>query len=131
MRPRGSSILEAIIASSILIIGLVGVAQLLTQGALNQRRGSQPVTNLLDAQQSLAEYTMFGYAGLTAGVFDGGTLTDVSGRTYTRIVTVDPDAGVGYPAYLITVRIEASQPGLSAPVVTTARTIISQSPDGG
>ena len=131
MRHHGSSLIEVMVASAILIIGLVGIVELLTKGALNNRRGIQPVSAMLNAQESLADYTLFGYSALSAGTFDGGIVYDSSGRRYGRIVTVEADAGVGYPAFLVTVRIESSDPGVTAPVVTTASTIVSMLPDGG
>lgn len=131
MKRRGSSLIEVMVASSILIVGLVGVVELLIQGAHNQRRGVQPVMASLSAQQVLTDYTMLGYPSLVAGTFDGGTRYDGAGRKFTQVVTVDPDAGVGYPAFLVTVRIESDQPGLPTPLVTTVSTILSRSPDGG
>jgi len=123
--------MEVMVASAILIIGLVGVIELLLQGAMNNRRGVQPVTSSLFAQQVLAEYTMFGYSSLAEGTFDGGTVHDSSGRAYTEIITVDSDAGVGYPAFVVTARVESFRPGFPTPLVTTASTILSRSPDGG
>lgn len=130
-RRRGSTLLEVMMASAVLMVGLVGVIELLLKGAVNHRRGTQPVIATLTAQDALAEYTMFGYAALAPGTYDGGTFHDGAGRPYTRIITVDADAGVSYPAYLVTVRIESTLPGLGAPLVTTASTLLSARPDGG
>ena len=131
MRRRGSSILEVLIASAVFLFGSLGAITLLTQGALNQRRANQPVIASLSAQQLLADYTMFGYPALTPGTFDGGVDYDSSGRTYTRTVTVNPDAGFAYPAYLVTARVESTRPGYATPLVSTASTIVSLQPDGG
>jgi len=87
MKRRGSSLIEVMVASSILIVGLVGVVELLIQGAHNQRRGVQPVMASLSAQQVLTDYTMLGYPSLVAGTFDGGTRYDGAGRKFTQVVT--------------------------------------------
>jgi len=84
MRRRGSTMMEVMVASAILIIGLVGVIELLLQGAMNNRRGVQPVTSSLFAQQVLAEYTMFGYSSLAEGTFDGGTVPRLLGPRLHR-----------------------------------------------
>jgi Tfp pilus assembly protein PilV len=131
MRTRGASMIEVLLASTIFIFGSLGTTTLLIQGSLSQRRGTQPVIAQLSAQQLLADYTLSGYSGLTAGTFDGGVDYDGSGRAYTRTVTVDPDAGFSYPAYLVTVRVESIRPGFPTPLVSTASTIVSVQPDGG
>ena len=96
---RGMSLLEAMMASAILIVGLTGVTLMLTRGAVNARNGQQMIDSSQIITAKLAELHSAGLDSLTitsgspsfdGGSFDdGGFYTDGSGRVYmvTQIVT--------------------------------------------
>jgi type II secretory pathway pseudopilin PulG len=130
-RPRGTSLVEVMVASVILITAMVGIIQLITQGATFQRRGVQSVNAVLYAQQNLDEYSAAGFAGLTVGTYDGGTVHDSAGRRFGRIVTVsDLTLDAGWPSFEVVVRVESGAIGEN-PLTTTARTVVPQGSDGG
>lgn len=101
---RGSSLLEVMTAGAVLVIGLVGVLQLIIYSASNSRRGGQWVTASFQAQDVLYEFVGggFGGPGLVAGVYDAGVVTDPDGRIVRRTVTVtDVTAAAAYPAFQV------------------------------
>jgi hypothetical protein len=134
MRARGSSILEILVAASLLLIGLVGVVALLARASVTQRDGDTALVASSLAQQTIAEVTAAGFTGLTAGTGrDGGVIIDTVGRRYGRIIDVIPgDAGA--PSFNVRVTVEYSSsvpPPLQTVLRTTAWATISRIPDGG
>jgi Tfp pilus assembly protein PilV len=128
---RGTTLIEVMVASVILITAMVGIIQLITQGVTFQRRGVQSVNAVLYAQQSLDEYSAGGYAALTAGTYDGGVVHDSAGRRFGRIVTVsDLSTDAGWRSYEVVVRVESGAIG-DRMLTTTARTVIPWDSDGG
>lgn len=129
--PRGASLIEVMVSSAVLLAAMVGIMQLLIHGATFQRRGIQSVNSVLYAQQSLEEFSSAGFAGLTAGTWDGGEVFDAVGRRFGRIITVaDLSVDAGWPAFEVTVRVESGAPN-EPMLVTTARTVVPQEWDGG
>jgi Tfp pilus assembly protein PilV len=131
---RGSSLLEVIVASGLLIVALVGVMALLSRATVAQRDGDTSVVAASLAQQTVAEISASGFASLTAGTgFDGGVIIDSNGRRYGRIIDVFPgDAGI--PSFDVRVTVEYSSslpPPLQTVLRTTTWASLSRTPDGG
>lgn len=133
---RGSSILEILVASALLLIALVGIVAVLSRAANAERDGTVAVTASSLAQQSLAEVMAAQYSGLSAGTgLDGGVVHDPSGRRFGRIVDVfDGTLDGGFDSYDVRVTVEYNS-SLPPPFQTVLRTeawgVVSRTPDGG
>jgi Tfp pilus assembly protein PilV len=130
---KGSSLVEVLVASTILVTAMVGIVQLLLAGSTAQTRGNSQVNAVLYAQQTINDYQAMGYERINAlgpGKFDGGFVYDTGGRRYGRVVTViNTLVDAGWPSYEVDVRVEAGQAG-GGVVVMTAQTFVSYT-DGG
>lgn len=109
---RGATILEVMVAGAVLILGLVGVLQLLISAAGASRRGSQWVSASLQAQDVVYEFIGNGFdgGGLIPGTYDAGMIIEPDGRRITReVMILDATADAGYPSFdvITTVRWSA------------------------
>jgi Tfp pilus assembly protein PilV len=130
-RMRGVTIMEVLVSSTILLIGLVGIVQLLLVGSVTERRGEQEGTAVYLAAEAIDEARAIPFAELSAGSFDGGTLTDSSGRTYRKTVTIATITDAGWPTFNVNVRItydERLMPGFPESKVVTLQSLLSQPP---
>jgi Tfp pilus assembly protein PilV len=95
VKKRGFSLIEAMVAGAVLIVGLTGATAMLLQGASNSRSGQQMMLSSNYATQVLQQLQATGYGSLaaTTGTFAAGTapaapgtvggyFTDASGRKY-------------------------------------------------
>lgn len=136
MNRRGATILEVLVAAAILMIGLVGVVQLVLAGALAERRGEQAVSASRFASESLTEARATPFDELVEGTFDGGFVYDANGRPYFRDVSVVLTSALdgGYPTYDVSVRVafvDRLMPGMETHRVTEMHTLLSRPPDAG
>lgn len=107
---RGTSLIEVLMASAILALGLTGVGIMLVQTAASGRTASKVMEASSVGMGSLDVLAAGGVAMLTAGTFDGGMVTDDAGQVlYTRTVTVTPlnaiDGGAAYNGFMVRVDV--------------------------
>lgn len=86
--------MEVMLAGAVLIIGLMGITQLIVYGMGTFRSAAVQAGAQLQSQADVAQFLMTPYGALTDGTFDAGTVVDVDGRTYSRLFIVSP-AGDG------------------------------------
>jgi prepilin-type N-terminal cleavage/methylation domain-containing protein len=143
---RGFSLLETLVASAVLIIGLTGTTAMLTRGAVNGRNGQQMMDSAHLANQVLADLAATGPNSMvpTSGSpsFDagtaqsGGTWVDPSGRQYSiayiisDISAPSPPAPLYVPTYQIQVEVGYLD-GSGQRSYVRAQTTLSQVPDAG
>ncbi|MEW5737580.1 MAG: hypothetical protein AB1938_01575 [Myxococcota bacterium] len=130
-RLRGVTLLELLTASAILVVGLVGIIELLIRSADTNRQGAQVLSATALANSTLADLSGLGFNALDAGTFTQ-TKTDSVGRTFDETVTIVDASDGGYPAYAITVQVDWKDVR-GQPHTNFASTIVSQVPalDGG
>jgi prepilin-type N-terminal cleavage/methylation domain-containing protein len=130
-RRRGVTLLELLTASAILVVGLVGVIELLIRSADTHRQGAQLLSATALANSTLAELSGRGFDGLDAGTYTTVD-TDAVGRTYSQQVTISDVSDGGYPAYAISVRVNWRDVR-GKPHTNVASSIVSRVPgsDGG
>jgi type II secretory pathway pseudopilin PulG len=139
-RPRGFTLLEALIAGAIFFVALVGVTLLSVGAQANAARSMAFAQGSRVATQEMEKYVMLGYGGIGA-MFDGGVIPTIApyavneapdggGRAYTVQVqlinsrgaptggTLDGgipipalgSAGVDVPSYFVLVNVTWNQP---------------------
>lgn len=144
--PRGFSLIEAMIAGGILILGLTGITLMLTRGAANARNGQQMMDSALVVDQVLADFQANGVDSLVASspglsfdagtAEDGGIYYDASGRVYaaTYIVTdvtpAVPPATLLVPTFNVAVEV-SYRDAIGTPTYKRGTTILSRAPDAG
>ncbi len=99
---RGATILEVMVAGAVLMLGLVGVLQLIISAAGASRRGSQSVSASFQAQDVLYQFIGSGFdgGGLVPGSYDAGTVIEPDGRRLTReVLIMDATNDAGYPSF--------------------------------
>jgi Tfp pilus assembly protein PilV len=137
-RPRGSTLLEVLMAGAILVIGLTGVVTMMLRTSSGTRDGATGFNAAAYAASALQEVTALGYQNLAitgsldggVGLRDGGTLYDASGRRYGRLVSVTSGGTAAFPTYQVAVQVEWRD-GTGRPRVTTTSTLIGRAPDAG
>ncbi|MDX2013608.1 MAG: hypothetical protein SFW67_25670 [Myxococcaceae bacterium] len=131
---RGSTLLETMMAGAVLILGLVGVVQLIIS-SMNQFGNSVARVNGQQVTAAgVADVMSLPFAAFAApGVFDGGVLTDENGRRYTRTITVALAGDGGIAAREVVVETRWRENLGPAPVdrVARATVFISELPDAG
>jgi hypothetical protein len=133
---RGASILEVLISSGVLLLGLAGILQMMTIG-LEQLRNS----DVRESSQQVVSATLAPFQALDYWQVDAGngapqslpSLVDEVGRTYARTVTVTQigDGGVG--AFRVEAEVTWQQRTGLAVLQRTSRgsAIITEVPDAG
>src|SRR5271169_4654317 len=92
-RPRGFTLLEALISGAIFFVALVGTTLLAVSAEANAGRSMAFAQGARVATQEMEKYSMMGWNGIAA-FFDGGVIptiapyyvneaTDGGGRSYT------------------------------------------------
>jgi type II secretory pathway pseudopilin PulG len=108
-RPRGFTLLEALIAGAIFFVALVGTTLLAVSAQTNAARSMTVTQGSRIATQEMEKYAMLGYNGI-GNYFDGGVipnippytineLVDGGGRNYTVNVTLINSRGTGGVAF--------------------------------
>lgn len=87
-RPRGFTLLEALIAGAVFFIALVGVTLVSVSAQANAARSMAFAQGSRVATQEMERYAMLGYNGIGA-MFDGGVTPTVAPYT----VNESPDGG--------------------------------------
>lgn len=101
---RGTSLIEVMVASSVLIIGLTGITQLVLYGMAAFRTATVQTGAQLESRAAVADFLMAPYGSLTEGTFDAGIAVDLDGRAYSRLVTVTSVGDGGVAARRVEVR---------------------------
>jgi len=125
---RGTTLLEVLMASAILIIGLTGLTQLVIHGMNAFRNAAVQTGAELGSQSAVADVMMTPFLSLTDGTFDGGVTVDVDGRRYTRTIIVTPWGDGGIAARRVEVRT-AWTDSVGLPRVAVAVGMINETPD--
>ena len=137
---RGFSLIEAMIASFILVVGLTGITLMLLRGATNGRNGTQMMASTGYGNQLVGDFMAAKFGSLTlspAGAsFDAGnaiagpSFFDESGREYRSAYIVSDLSTPVWKSYAIDVEV-SYRDGNGTTLYNQARTIISESPDAG
>lgn len=127
---RGTSIIEVMFAGAILLLGMVGVVQLIVAGKGVTRDPRVAMSAMVTTNGVLAELAGISYYAIDAGTFDAGMVLGPDGRKYPRTVVITQigDGGVG--AFRIVATTEWKD-ALGRLRTTQAVTIVSEPPDGG
>lgn len=134
-RRRGSSLIEVMIASMVLITGMTGIMVLVIKGMSIGRDSNVAFTAANIATATLSDMASVPTTALSVGTFDGGMATDSDGRRYPRTIVVTNASDGGIAAWRVDVRVEygdtvyLQRMGTLAPHVATASTIVSERPD--
>lgn len=129
---RGSTLIEVMIAGVILILGLVGVVQLLIAGASNERRGEQAVQGALLAEQIMEEAVTVSFASMAAAcptppcTVNLADFEDSSHRKYTRRYTVTDGGADPNQFFTLTVQVDSQATPLEATRHFTGQTVVPQ-----
>jgi Tfp pilus assembly protein PilV len=138
-RRRGFSLLEALMASAVLIIGLTGITIMLLHGSSTARNGQQYVVATSQTAQALHEMAALRIESLAptpgasfdAGTaIDGGYYKDASGRPYQTAYTITDISVPGELVYRVDVQTSYTD-GSGRTMVQAASTVISKAPDAG
>ena len=143
---RGFSLIEAMIAGGILIIGLTGVTMMMIRGSQNGRNGQQSAESAQIITAVIADFEATGFDNLVlspvGASFDGGTSIDggvyydASGRPYgityvvADITGTMPTGPVVIPTYTVDVEV-SYRDGSGRTVFKRGGTIMSRAPDAG
>jgi Tfp pilus assembly protein PilV len=136
---RGFSLVEVMVASLVLIIGLTGLTAMLMRGAVNGRNADQLMISAELTNQIIQDLESAKFDSLTPNVglsFDAGTaldagyFTDTSGRSYQgsfyvsdiTAVTSNPN-----PTYRIDIQM-LYRDGNGQPAIRRATTVLSKAP---
>ena len=146
LKRSGFSLIEALIAGAILIVGLTGITMMLIRGSVNARNGQQAAESTSIVTAELAKYQSLGFDSLTVSpmglsfdagtALDGGFFIDTSGRRYNLTYIVNditgsmPMGAVLIPTYSVDVEI-AYRDGVGRMIYRRGGTIISRTPDAG
>jgi len=129
---RGSTLIETMVASAVLIVGLVGVLQLMISGMTQFGRFNARATGQDLATAALSQDMAMPFAAIPLGVTDAGFVT-LDGRQYGRVRTVTNigDGGVGARRIVVVTNWAENFGSVLVPRTATATTIISELPDAG
>jgi hypothetical protein len=130
-RRRGSTLLETMIAGAVLLLGMLGVVQLLISGMTQFGRTSARATGQDMSSAGVAEAMSLDFNAVPAGVTDAGILFDSENRRYGRTRTVTDVGDGGVRARLVVVQTEWRDYFGGLNFLRTARStvIISEFPD--
>lgn len=137
---RGSTLVELLVASAVLAIGMTAVVTLLLFAARSTNDAGRRVEASLAGHAALEELLSTPYSDLAAGTYDGGIVYGQDGTSvvYRRTVRVsdlatDPaamDAGANSAGFVLAVDV-TYQTGLLANRTQTYATIYTAPFDGG
>lgn len=131
---RGSTLLETMMAGALLILGMVGVVQLIISSMTQFGNSVARVNGQQVTAAGVADVMALPFAAFsTPGVFDGGILTDENGRRYTRTITVTAagDGGIATREVLVETRWRENVGPAFVDRVARATVFISELPDAG
>lgn len=151
-RPRGFTLLEALVAGAIFFVAVVAISLISVRGATNASLGLRYSQTARVATQEMEKWSMIGYGGLqtaTGGVspwsppgYKVFEQPDAGGKQYAVAVTVSnssgppgppgalppPELGTGsvtIPSLFLTVQVTSTPSGGGNPVTVTQATYVS------
>ncbi|MDP1917038.1 MAG: hypothetical protein Q8L14_12365 [Myxococcales bacterium] len=130
-RRRGSTLLETMIAGAVLLLGMVGIVQLLISGMTQFGISSARATGQDMSSAGVAEAMSLHFDAVPAGVSDAGILFDGDNRRFGRTRTVTEIGDGGVRARQVVVETEWRDLIGPLSLLRTARStvIISEFPD--
>ncbi|MBL8940017.1 MAG: hypothetical protein JNM69_36030 [Archangium sp.] len=145
-RPRGTSLVEVLIATAVLSVGLTAVVSLLVQGASTSKGGIRQFEATAYGMSRLNELAMKPVGALPVGTFDAGAYYKSGVVMYSSTATVEnlatlaagaadggvsgSAAGADWPGQRITVRV-TWRDALQRTRTQSYTTIVSEAFDGG
>jgi type II secretory pathway pseudopilin PulG len=105
-RPKGFTLLEALVAGAIFFIAVVAISLMSVRGATNASRGLRYAQTARVATQEMEKWSMMGYGGLQTAT---GGVTPWSAPAYR--ISEQPDAGGKQYDVTVTVTNTAGPPG--------------------
>ncbi len=97
---RGATLVEVLVAAAVLAIGLSAIAAVLTQTSLSSRTGLRKGEVALAGASTLDDWSCRGYANLSEGLYDAGTVFSAQGvPLYEQTMTVTSLADAGVSGY--------------------------------
>ena len=151
-RPRGFTLLEALVAGAIFFVAVVAISVMSVRGATNASLGMRYAQTARVATQEMEKWSMLGYLGLqaqTGGVtpwspapYPIAEQTDGGGKQYNVTITVvntagppgppgalpAPELGTGstaIPSLFLSVQVVSTPGGGGNPVTVTQGTYVS------
>ncbi|MDP3232068.1 MAG: hypothetical protein Q8N26_04790 [Myxococcales bacterium] len=130
---RGSTLVETMLASSLLLLGMVGVVQLILSGVNQNAMANGRATGQELAGAGAAMAMALPFTALPLGISDGGILSDGDGRRYGRTITTTEFGDGGTRARLVIVETDwvDFMGAVSIPRRARVSVIISEVPDAG
>lgn len=130
---RGSTLLETMIAASVLLLGMVGVVQLMISGVTQNSISNARATAQELATSGLGQAMSMPFDAVPVGTWDAGILFDNDGRRFGRIMVVADVGDGGVRARQVTIRTEYRDILGAMSLLRTAQStvIISEIPDAG
>lgn len=96
--PRGSTMMELLIAGAIMAVGLTGVTTMVLRSSAVTRDGASSMNAASQAVIVLDQYSATGACTLAAGTgLDGGIVYDGAGRGYASTVDITNLGDGGFP----------------------------------
>jgi hypothetical protein len=133
-RARGTTLMEVMMASVVLIIGLTGVFSLLTASSGEMRRGIVASSAASYAASTLDDVAGLGYCAVLAGPtgtsLDAGVSYDGTGRRYGKLMSIVDGGSTAIPTFNVAVRVEWNDAN-KVLHTTSMSTMVSRVPDGG
>jgi Tfp pilus assembly protein PilV len=128
---RGATLIEAMIAAAVLVIGLTGITIMLKASAAATRDAVMSQNAAAYSAALLDETASLGYCGLAAASnVDGGILNDSTGRRYGRVMNVAAGGSASIPTFSISVRTDWSD-SLGTVHQTNLSTLVPRLSDAG
>ncbi|MBE2253923.1 MAG: hypothetical protein IAE78_30620 [Myxococcus sp.] len=129
----GSTLLETMVASSVLLLGMVGIVQLLISGVNQNGVANARATGQDMAAAGAAEAMSMPFDAVPVGTFDAGILFDGDGRRYgrTRIISDIGDGGVRARRVVVNTEWRDALGAVSLLRTAQVSVIISEIPDAG
>ncbi len=125
---RGSTLIEVMVASVILLTGMTGLTALIIKGMSAHREVNVQLQAQNLASSIASQYATVAYPALAAGTYNTGIRTDEDGRSYpsSTIITQMGDGGVG--AWRIESHVQWKN-YLRQTIDEVSVTIVSETPD--
>jgi hypothetical protein len=130
---RGSTLVETLIASALLLLGMVGVVQLILAGMNQNGMANARATGQDLASAGAAAAASLPFDAVSIGVFDGGIVFDSDGRRFgsRRTVTDIGDGGTRARQVVVSTEWRDFVGALSWLRTAQVSVIVSEIPDAG
>ncbi len=104
---RGATMVEVMVAAAVLAIGLTAIAAVLTQSVLSSRNSLRKGEATLTGASTLDAWACRGFANLSEGAFDAGTVFNELGvPLYTQVMRIRSLADAGVPGLQLELEVQ-------------------------